>query len=579
MISYPQIWSGSESVSTIFGFHHTRLKMQKPHFRSLFFFGLLSLLSLHSTAQSHSIAQCDSLIANGITAYKKGQHTRSVEVLVRAREWAKKSNWPKQEFLALNNIGANYHQLCEYGESINYYLEAYTIAIRKLEPSNEMTALNNIAVLYSEEEKYEEAQEYFSRAYLLSKKNNDPVKIGMYANNLGNIAIETNHVKEARSYFNEAVPLLRKRPELLIHAELGIANCHLLEGNLKLARKESRRLLANGKHLEFNRIDIKLLMLVTRTYLKENKFEQALRSAKEALERQPDLESKIELFRLATEIYIQSKAFDKALQYKDSVFEATARLNEIRNGRLYENSKIKFELLNYKNKAALNEARLSGEQNKFYLILSLSGTLVIFVIWFLRNRAIEYEQIRIIAERNEQILMLELEKERNTALLLEKQMNENQVYALAEQQRLQGELELKNRKLSTKALYLSGKNQMIEEIVRELNGLPQVRKNNQVAAHIQSLRDQLKQDNEWDNFVTHFEEIHHGFLQTLRSQHPDLTVSDIRYLCYIYMNLSTKEIASLLHITPDSCRKRKERILCKLGLTKDDNLYDYLYSI
>jgi len=56
-------------------------------------------------------------------------------------------------------------------------------------------------------------------------------------------------------------------------------------------------------------------------------------------------------------------------------------------------------------------------------------------------------------------------------------------------------------------------------------------------------------------------------------------VNDIRFLSYLYMNLSIKEISSLLNITPDACRKRKERIAKKMGLQETAELFPYLSHI
>ena len=193
--------------------------------------------------------------------------------------------------------------------------------------------------------------------------------------------------------------------------------------------------------------------------------------------------------------------------------------------------------------------------------------------------SLKNKQKKLIAERNEHILALELEKEKRELLLVEKQFNENSALSLLEQERLKNEVELKNRKLSAKALYLSGRNIMIEEVLSGLTELLHASKNNSLVEYIETLKNHLKTDNEWDSFITHFEEVNQGFLISLKAKHPNLTSNDIRFLSYIYMNLSTKEIASMLNITQDSCRKRKERISAKMELEKDINLYDYLASM
>ena len=47
-------------------------------------------------------------------------------------------------------------------------------------------------------------------------------------------------------------------------------------------------------------------------------------------------------------------------------------------------------------------------------------------------------------------------------------------------------------------------------------------------------------------------------------------------LAFENLNLSNKEIASLLNISVESCRKRKERVTAKLNLDRNVPLYEYL---
>ena len=122
----------------------------------------------------------------------------------------------------------------------------------------------------------------------------------------------------------------------------------------------------------------------------------------------------------------------------------------------------------------------------------------------------------------------------------------------------------KNQKLLTIA-----KN--FEEIQKSIND-PYLQKN------IKLLKSNLTESN--DNQLFHqFEETNYDFLNKLKTLHPTLSPNDIRFLLYIYMNLSTKEIAYTLNITFDSCRKRKERIINKLGLPHNLDLYDYITGL
>lgn len=144
---------------------------------------------------------------------------------------------------------------------------------------------------------------------------------------------------------------------------------------------------------------------------------------------------------------------------------------------------------------------------------------------------------------------------------------------------LQKEIELRNRKLSARALYLSGRNQLINNLLLSIENTPELSKVSSLDKQIKHLKDYLRGDKEWETFISHFEEVNPGFLSRLRKLHPALTSNDMRYIAYIYMNLTTKEISGLLNITIYASKKRKERIISKMNLPNDITLYSYLSNI
>jgi DNA-binding CsgD family transcriptional regulator len=91
-----------------------------------------------------------------------------------------------------------------------------------------------------------------------------------------------------------------------------------------------------------------------------------------------------------------------------------------------------------------------------------------------------------------------------------------------------------------------------------------------------ALRHQLDSTVEWKDFTTYFEQTNGQFLQQLKHLHPTLTANELRYLSLVYINLSSKEIALLLNITPEYCKKKKQQVARKMGLTDPRTLYAYL---
>ena len=59
------------------------------------------------------------------------------------------------------------------------------------------------------------------------------------------------------------------------------------------------------------------------------------------------------------------------------------------------------------------------------------------------------------------------------------------------------------------------------------------------------------------------------FQDNLKQRFPQLTAYELRLCTYLKANLSTKEIATLLNITPDSAKKAKHRLRKKLRLNPE----------
>ena len=105
------------------------------------------LLAISSFLQAQTPKECDKLIITGVEYMNRQDYVKSLELLTKAKAIAKKNKWHKQQFLAINIIGANYFSMLDYGEALNNYLAAYTIAIKELDENSEMIVLNNIAIL------------------------------------------------------------------------------------------------------------------------------------------------------------------------------------------------------------------------------------------------------------------------------------------------------------------------------------------------------------------------------------------------------------------------------------------------
>lgn len=536
---------------------------------------LLTVLTTYSSNQPY----CDTLIKRGIDSMLARKFVPAITLLTEAQHLSADNHWPRQLFLATNNIGLTYYFMLDYGEALRYYLDAYKIAMAEKDATLEMTVLNNIAILYSKEKNYDKAREYFLKAYDIAKEKNDKIRIGNYASNLGIVHTEMKQLAKAREYLREAASYLQNDTRRLLGARYAYAQNQFQQGNIDEADRLSTELLTIARDSGYRDEQISLLTLITSIKLKLNNTVQAIQYANEALALSPNLEERIDLHHTLSAIHFKDHAYAMAMASKDSVLYYRDSINTVKNGQQFETGKLKFELLNSQHTLSLNNAQLTNQRRLLYIALAFIAVIIAFFIWLMRIKAVENKQKTVLAERSHQIMALEIENEKSQKLLLEEQMKEKETAALLEQERLKNEIEIRNRKLSAKALYLSGRNELIDEIITAMSKIPDLSKDGVVFKHISQLKSYLRTDSEWDDFSTHFQEVNQGFLNALRQNHPNLTSNDVRFLSYIYMNLNTKEIASLLNITPEGCRKRKERITKKMQLVENTSLFEYLSGL
>lgn len=537
------------------------------------------LLPTHTVlGQQKTQADIIKQIDLGIEAMGNKEHLASIETLLAAKETAFQHDWHVQAFNATLNIGNNYYIMLDYGEALQYYLQAYEIAINHLGAKQKKVIYNNIGVLYIEEDDLLKAEEYFLKAYAISKEMGESEEIGACAVNLALLANEMGKLDLAASYIEEAEPLLKEKKNVILLAKIAKVKNLLLQDDLlaaealalqTLPQLDNLSIVAHGATVNSK---ITLLLTISDIYKAKHKYALARDYALQARAQQPNIEARIDIYEQLSNLYTSSELLPVAMAYKDSMLLATDSLNAKKNGALFESGNVKFQIQNYKNE--LIESKKALAEEKQFLYKLIIGVVVVmgFLIWLYKNNALKHKQQKKIIE-------LELNKEKNDHLILEQQRQQQEAMALLEKERLKNELERKNRELTAKAMSVASKNELIEEVVQSLSSNSKIESDRQLKTQINDLKTHLRKDTQWDSFFTHFEELNRGFLDRLMAKHPKLTSNDIRFLTFIYMNLSYKEIASLLNITSQSCRKRKERISKKMDIPKDRSLQAYLSSI
>jgi DNA-binding CsgD family transcriptional regulator len=144
-------------------------------------------------------------------------------------------------------------------------------------------------------------------------------------------------------------------------------------------------------------------------------------------------------------------------------------------------------------------------------------------------------------------------------------------------EQLQEKLEANQRELASSTLYIARKNELLSGLktqIKELKKFFPDSKHHELH-HIESvLQNSQYLDADWAKFKIHFEQVHPHFFENLQAKHPTLTKNEVRLCAYFHINLSTKEIATLLNIDPASVRRAKTRLYKKMGVNSDNKTTD-----
>jgi len=96
---------------------------------------------------------------------------------------------------------------------------------------------------------------------------------------------------------------------------------------------------------------------------------------------------------------------------------------------------------------------------------------------------------------------------------------------------------------------------------------------------VNSIRQSANDNKLWEDFKLYFEKTNPDFLYLLVQRHPGLTPKDLKYCCYLKMNMANDDIRTLLGINQESVRTHKYRLKKKLVLPKEQDLRSYLRSV
>lgn len=156
---------------------------------------------------------------------------------------------------------------------------------------------------------------------------------------------------------------------------------------------------------------------------------------------------------------------------------------------------------------------------------------------------------------------------------------------LSENQALHNAVEMKKQEVMNVALSIVEQREYLESldaIVKELSKSKDEQERERLISELgSSLKQRLSYDRDVDSqyFYAQAESLHEDFSAKLAENFPALTQQERRLATLLRLGFSSKYIATLMNITPKSVEISRYRLRQKLGLSKGDNLVNFIKSI
>jgi flagellar biogenesis protein FliO len=200
--------------------------------------------------------------------------------------------------------------------------------------------------------------------------------------------------------------------------------------------------------------------------------------------------------------------------------------------------------------------------NIFYVLLFLLGAYL-FVKWQTRKFSKQQANFEDEQKRLKYIHQLEIEKSDKEIIKLQNE-------------KLINEVTFKNKELVDANMHLVERSDALIKVRDELQQLyKKTGGNHDVKKALQLVNDIEKNNSNWEQFASHFDEVNNDFLKKLSMRFSNLTNTDLKVCAYLQLKLTSKEIAQLMNITVRGVELSRYRLRKKLQLSPGQTLTDF----
>jgi tetratricopeptide (TPR) repeat protein/DNA-binding CsgD family transcriptional regulator len=411
------------------------------------------------------------------------------------------------------------YRVREYNESIRYgkkAIKAWQNSPNEFKPFT-VSSINTVALGYHRQLVYDSALIFYNRALDLAKQIKDTVWIGIVSGNIGQIFY-------AQGKYDTAYALLK-----------GDYNASKAKGLFDNA----------GNSLQW----------AARTNLALGNKATALAEVREAfqlLKQWPDANYLRNAYYTSTQIFREMGNYDSAFYYNNLWSRINDSLEKVvaTSSLAISKAKLNDETSRY-NIQNLNKEKRSQLLLRNILIASI--IVLSFIVVLAVNRQRLKEKLKTEKAEQEKLRM--------------------------EQEKLMMEQEAASAKDQLKMFTenIIEKTNLIEKLESQIKGKEVTSEQHTIISELS--HQTILTEEDWTKFKSLFEKIYPGFFINLKEKFPDITLAEQRMAALTRLQLTPKQMASMLGISVDSVHKTRQRLRQRLRIDSESSLEEIMITI
>lgn len=381
---------------------------------------------------------------------------------------------------------------------------------------------------------YPIAEKYFKRAIALPENTFNTMVMNAARNNLGLCYQQENKLDSSDHYFNEV--LKTTFSEAQVWKRIATGN---LGANMYLRKEYDKAvpLLETDFYSSVTENDYGCAagasVFLADIFRNQGKTEQAktfIDHAQEYIKKAGQPDRLRLLYPVMSKWYAAAGDRERSKQYVDSSVASLNRYNEkfsalkvLRAQQKVDRQKEELQLATF----TLEKERKIAERNLLILLLSILFTITVLT-YFIQKKKQLAKDLKLQAATRE--------------------------------------LELATLSLNSFTESILEKNRLIEQL--------QSRNPEEDKAELfqQLQQSTILTEDDWLSFQQLFDKAHPGFILRIKEKQPELSIGELRYFVLSRLNLSTKEMAAMLGVTPNAMQVMRHRIRKKLDLPDNTTL-------